>query len=126
MWRVVALALTLSIAVLSSGCASIVTGQNQSLSVETRHQGEMVSGASCELVNDKGKWFVTTPGSVTVHRAYGDLAVRCTHEKHPAGSMFVKSTTKGMAFGNILFGGPIGAAVDAGSGAAYDYPELIS
>lgn len=31
-----------------------------------------------------------------------------------------------MAFGNILFGGVIGAAVDAGSGAAYDYPTLIS
>jgi hypothetical protein len=31
-----------------------------------------------------------------------------------------------MAFGNIIFGGVIGAAVDAGSGAAYDYPPLIS
>ncbi len=30
-----------------------------------------------------------------------------------------------MAFGNILFGGIIGGAVDAGSGAAYDYPANI-
>ena len=31
-----------------------------------------------------------------------------------------------MAFGNILFGGVIGAAVDVGTGAAYDYPPLIT
>jgi phosphoketolase len=38
----------------------------------------------------------------------------------------VNSSTKGMAFGNILFGGPIGAGVDMASGAAYDYPNLIT
>jgi hypothetical protein len=31
----------------------------------------------------------------------------------------------GLAFGNILFGGLIGAAVDVGTGAAYDYPSPI-
>lgn len=31
-----------------------------------------------------------------------------------------------MAFGNLLFGGVIGAGVDIGTGAAYDYPNLIS
>jgi hypothetical protein len=31
-----------------------------------------------------------------------------------------------MAFGNIIFGGIIGGAIDAGSGAAYDYPPLIT
>jgi hypothetical protein len=30
-----------------------------------------------------------------------------------------------MAFGNILFGGFIGAGVDMSTGAAYDYPDLI-
>jgi len=30
-----------------------------------------------------------------------------------------------MAFGNILAGGIIGVAIDAGSGAAYDYPSII-
>ena len=38
----------------------------------------------------------------------------------------VKSGTKAMAFGNILFGGIIGAAVDTSTGAAYDYPDLIT
>ncbi|MDH4481479.1 MAG: hypothetical protein QE279_02085 [Rhodoferax sp.] len=30
-----------------------------------------------------------------------------------------------MAFGNIIFGGVIGAGVDISTGTAYDYPSLI-
>ena len=111
---------------LLTGCASIVNGSNQVVSVETRNKGEMVSGASCQLQNDKGVFYVTTPGTVTLHRAYGDLAVKCEKDNVAPGLAAVKSSTKGMAFGNILFGGFIGAAVDAGSGAAYDYPSLIT
>ena len=111
---------------LSSGCASIVGGHNQSLSVETRANGAALTGAQCKLFNSKGTWFVNTPGSVIVHRAYGDLTVDCTHEKAPPGSMIVKSATKPLAFGNIIFGGAIGVGVDVATGAAYDYPDLIS
>lgn len=50
----------------------------------------------------------------------------CEKDGHAPGIAAAKSSTKGMAFGNILFGGIIGAAVDIGSGAAYDYPSIIS
>lgn len=115
----------LAIATLCTGCASIVTGHNQSLSVDTHSRGEPVAGAHCKLENDKGIWYATTPGTVVVRRSYEDLNVRCEKEGFQPGITAAKSTTKGMAFGNILFGGIIGAAVDAGSGAAYDYPGLI-
>jgi hypothetical protein len=113
-------------AAMSTGCASIVTGQNQSLSVETRNSTSAVVGANCKLTNDKGTWFVITPGSVSVHRSYGDLAVQCEKEGVEPGILTAKSTTKGMAFGNIIFGGLIGAGVDAATGAAYDYPSMIT
>jgi hypothetical protein len=106
----------------ASGCASIVTGHNQPLSVQTPD----CEGATCTLMNSKGTWYVKSPGSVTVHRAYGDLTISCSKEGYPAAVNTVASTTKAMAFGNILFGGVIGAGVDVGTGAAYDYPELIS
>jgi hypothetical protein len=62
--------------VLTTGCASIVGGTNQSISLETRsNAGEPVAGVNCKLENPKGTWFVTTPGSVTIHRAYDDLSV---------------------------------------------------
>lgn len=116
-----------AITTLGSGCASIVTGHNQSVSVETRSkQGQAVSGANCKLSNDKGTWFATSPGSVSVRRSYNDLSVTCEKESQDPGLASVKSSTKAMAFGNIIFGGVIGAGVDVASGAAYDYPTLIT
>jgi hypothetical protein len=108
-----------------TGCASIVSGTNQVVSVETRAPGGKVEGATCKLQNDKGVYYVTTPGTVTVHRAYGDMNVTCEKAGMTAGMANFKSSTKGMMAGNILFGGVIGAGVDAASGAAYDYPALL-
>ncbi|WP_208325456.1 hypothetical protein [Paraburkholderia caballeronis] len=114
-----------SVAALS-GCASIVGGTNQVISVQTVKGADELAGAACKLENDKGTWFVRTPGTVTVHRAYGDLNIKCEKDGIDPGLATVKSSTKGMAFGNILFGGVIGTAVDMSSGAAYDYPPLIT
>ncbi len=108
------------------GCASIVNGQNQSVSVESRTDSGPISGANCKLSNNKGTWFVTTPGSTMVQRSFEDLSVRCDKDTLEPGLVSVKSSTKAMAFGNIIFGGVIGAGVDMSTGAAYDYPTLIT
>ena len=108
-----------------TGCASIVNGTNQVVSVETRATAGSVSGASCKLQNDKGVYYVTTPGTVTVHRAYGDMLVTCDKAGLPTTTASFKSSTKGMLAGNLVFGGVIGAGVDMASGAAYDYPALL-
>lgn len=110
---------------LASGCASIVGGTGQVVSVETHQAERPVEGARCEMANSKGTYYVTTPGTVTVNRAYGNLTVRCDKDGMAAGQATVVSATKALAFGNILFGGAIGVAVDTSSGAAYDYPEMI-
>jgi hypothetical protein len=107
---------------LLCGCASLTTGQNQSVSVDTGNE----AGATCTLTNDKGTWHVpSTPSSVVVNRAYGDLKVSC-RKGNQFGETTVASSTKGMAFGNILAGGLVGAAVDCGTGSAYDYPNQIT
>lgn len=117
----------LTAGLLVSGCASIVSGSTQSLSVETKSpDGKQVIGANCKMVNDKGTWFTTTPGTVPVHRSYEDLTVSCSKDAFQAAILVVKSGTKAMAAGNILFGGIIGGGVDVATGAAYDYPDLIS
>jgi len=120
LWRV-----ALTVPFLTS-CASIVTGLSQSLSVETvAPDGDDVIGANCKLGNDKGNWTVNTPGTITVVRSYKDLNVYCTKDGFGQGSIAVQSSTQTMAAGNILFGGPIGAGVDAATGAAFDYPSSI-
>ena len=61
--------LVIGAAVLGSGCASIVDGRNQMVSVEMRSNAAPVSGGSCRLVNDKGSWFVYAPGSAAMSRS---------------------------------------------------------
>lgn len=108
---------------LSGGCASITTGTTQPLTVTAKKEGADVTGAACTLVNGKGTWYVTTPGTVTVTRSFSDMAVTCKKDGMEDGLMTVKSSTKAMAFGNALIGGVIGVGVDVATGAAYDYPS---
>lgn len=106
-----------------SGCASITGTTGQNVSVQTREQaGQDISGAVCELTNNKGKWFVTTPGSVGINRSNDDMQVLCKKENYAPGTASIVSVTKGAMFGNIIFGGGIGAVIDHTSGAAYEYP----
>jgi hypothetical protein len=119
----------LSVCVISStliGCASVTGTTGQSVSVETLSKsGVSVSGASCELINSKGKYFVNTPGTVPIRRSNDDMSVVCRKDGIEPGIATVVSETKGMMFGNILLGGGIGALVDHNTGAAYEYPSLI-
>jgi uncharacterized protein YceK len=105
-----------------SGCASITESKNQSMSVTT---GD-VTGAMCTLANSKGSYYVTTPGSVMVRNACDQLSISCTKEGYvpanPAAGT-VQDKAKNMAWGNLVFGGIIGLAVDRTTGAGCQYPQ---
>lgn len=109
--------------IIFTGCASITETKNQSISVNT---GE-VTGAMCELRNSKGVFYVnSTPGTVTVRQACDQLVIVCKKKGYvpmnpEAGT--IQDKAKGMAWGNIIFGGLIGIAVDRSSGAGCTYPQ---
>ena len=115
--------LILVILIFLTGCASITESKNQSMSVST---GEVI-GAMCTLTNSKGSYYVnSTPGSVMVQNACDQLTVTCKKDGYVpanpnAGS--VQDKSKGMAWGNIIFGGIIGIAVDRQTGAGCTYPQ---
>tara|TARA_X000001036_G_C20563394_1_gene759455 strand:+ start:716 stop:1117 length:402 start_codon:yes stop_codon:yes gene_type:complete len=105
-----------------TSCASITESKNQSMSVNT---GE-VTGAQCTLSNSKGQYFVTSPGSVMVRNACDPLTITCTKKGYvPANPSAgtVQDKAKGMAWGNVIFGGIIGIAVDRSTGAGCSYPQ---
>lgn len=109
-----------------SGCASITGSTSQSISVQTKEPtGAEVVGANCELTNSKGKWFVITPGTVGISRSNDNMQLLCRKDGYEPGRNGIVSDTKGMMFGNIIFGGGIGAIVDHTSGAAYEYPSIF-
>ncbi len=106
-----------------TGCASVVSGTTQTLTVTPVCEG-VIRKASCELLNDKGRWSVQAPGAVAIQKSYADLAVSCTQAASTGNARFV-SKPNGGVWGNALAGGLIGFAVDSASGAGYNYPDEL-
>ena len=117
-WRGAAIA---AMGIALSGCATIVDGSGQSVSVSTTP----VQGAACTLTNSEGTWYVTSPGSVQVHKTKNDLTVTCTKDGYQPGSQVAVSKFGGATFGNLVLGGGVGAIVDAASGANYYYDSPL-
>lgn len=117
--------LVLSLAALLGGCASITGTQDQSISVQATQGSTIISGASCTLSNDVGKWYVKTPGSVSVKKSTADMTVECA-KYDASGSEKLVSKANVNVWGNVLIGGMIGYVVDRNSGAGFDYPEAVT
>ena len=111
---------------LVSGCATITTSEMQSVSV-TAHTdaGQPVEKAHCTLRNDKGVWQIDSPGFVSIQRSAEDLLVECKKENLPDGFVRAISRVAGAMFGNIIFGGGIGAIIDHAKGTGYNYPDAL-
>lgn len=114
-----------SIAVLT-GCASITGDSMQTLSVNTEDlDGNTVDQVACVLSNEKGSWKMIAPDMVSVHKASGDLRVTCEKENHPTGQLRAISRANAGMYGNIIFGGGVGAIIDHSKGTAYNYPDNL-
>lgn len=119
------LVLALAMLVHISGCATLVKGSDQELTLTTE---KSVAGAECELTDAKGeKWHAAdTPAIVTVKKGNGPMTVICKKEGYKTTTAVIEETVAGATFGNIILGGGIGVLVDAASGAAQHYPQQIT
>ena len=117
-----------SILALVSGCSTLTgEGTSQNIAVFTyKSDNEMLDGARCQLTNDEGSWTAITPASVMVQRSNKDLVVRCVKDGYSDGQANVVSDTKANMFGNIIFGGGVGAIIDHNNGSAYVYPNTVN
>ncbi len=109
---------------LFSGCASITKDINQPIKVETYVDGQMLEGAKCMAKNDRGETSVVTPGHIVLHRSGANLSINCEKDGITGSATLISRANGGM-FGNILFGGGIGAIIDHNRGSAYSYPDWI-
>lgn len=116
----------LLLSALLSGCASITGSEMQSLSITTTGKdGQVVDKAECVLDNDKGHWTGSTPNFVNVRRSAEDLTVICKKEGFADGVLKAVSRAAGSMFGNIVFGGGVGALIDHNKGTGYNYPDQL-
>jgi hypothetical protein len=121
------LATMVALSALASGCSTLTgDGTSQNLSVMTYStDNKDLVGAQCELKNDEGTWSAVTPATVMVRRSNKDLMVKCTKSSFSDARANVVSKTKGNMFGNIIFGGGVGAIIDHNNGSAYEYPPVL-
>ncbi|MGJ7555792.1 hypothetical protein ACSFBI_17480 [Variovorax sp. RB3P1] len=111
---------------LLTGCASVTHGTTQVVKIETlTMSGELVDGAKCTVANDKSEAVMRSGQSVPVRRSGGNLSIECTHPGQPPASGQATSRVNGGMVGNILIGGLVGAAIDSGTGAGFNYPSWM-
>lgn len=110
---------------LVSGCSTITQSETQRLSVTATHEGTPIKDADCSLANDKGTWLAKAPGQVDVRKSGENLSVVCKKEGFVDGLLTAISRAAGSMFGNIIFGGGIGALIDHSKGTGYDYPSIL-
>ncbi len=114
--------LALVAAVFLGGCATIIEGTSQPVTVATPG----ADGANCTLSSPDGTYYLITPGTVTVEKSKHDISVLCKKEGYSDGAATLASNFEGWTLGNIIFGGIIGVGVDAISGALNDYQGSIT
>lgn len=105
-----------------ANCATVVEGTDQSVQITS-----VPAGASCDLSRAGGLIgsIASTPGTINVVKSNDSIQVVCSKEGFLDETAFLRSGLKGTTFGNILLGGFIGLAIDAGSGAMYQYPTSL-
>jgi hypothetical protein len=110
----------LSVVVMLSGCAQVISGDSQDVTVDSAPH----TGAQCNLQNGRGSWWVkATPATVTVTRSSSPLTVNCQGDDGWKGSASVPSNVSYLGYADAV--SLVGGAVDLQSGAAYEYPEKI-
>ncbi len=108
------------------GCATISESGQQVLMVRTIQDSREIGGVGCVLTNDAGRWFVTTPGHVTVQKSAGNLWVDCHKSGASAGQDMVASKAGTSALlGNAATAG-LGYLLDKRTGAGFNYPDTLT
>ncbi len=106
-----------------SACATIIEGSDDKINIATTPP----SNAACTLTSKRGVYQSYAGAQASVKKSRSDLNVACADPATGAsGQSTVVSDVEPWAFGNILLGGLIGAAVDWSTGAAYDYPAATT
>ena len=105
-----------------SGCSSIVDDDRQVMTVKT-----VPAGAHCTLKNLEGEFVVaSSPGPVTIETACDELTIICKKDGYKVANSNIQDAHKDIVWGNVIFGGVIGYAVDRSSGAACHYPSSVT
>ena len=108
-----------------SGCASVIDGTSEEITVNTNP-----AGANCQFLREGNvvASIANTPGTALVKKTKHDITLTCTKAGYQTATYLNHSGIQGATWGNIVLGGGIGWAIDSAGGADnhYDSPVNIS
>ena len=107
----------LLIPVIFNSCATITKDDSQPVSFSSEPQGAEVSLNNIPVG--------TTPTTVMVKRKFGKTRVTYAKEGYETQTFPLDKSVAAMTFGNIIFGGFIGAGVDVATGKATNYQDSV-
>jgi hypothetical protein len=120
---------TLGLAV--SGCASVIEGRSQQISVNTNPPG-----AECGLYREEGVRIAAiqkTPGRALIEKTKNDIWIVCVKQGYQQATYLNHSGISGAAFVNVIGGiftlgisTAIGAAVDSSNGSDNKYESPVN
>ena len=110
------------------GCATLTGNTEQMVLVQTIQDNRELTGAGCILSNDVGKWFVTTPGRITIRKSREPLKVDCRKHGSPAVAVDdnIDPKLNASIWGNVILTLGVGYFVDRNTGAGFDYPSVLT
>ena len=110
-----------------AGCATVSESHQQDLMLRTIQDNREIGGVGCVLTNDAGRWFVVSPGHVTVTKSAGNLFVDCKKGNYSAGQeRFASRANTTATIGNAVATLGLGYLLDKRTGAGFDYPETLT
>jgi hypothetical protein len=107
-----------------SGCASVIEGTSQLITVNTNP-----AGAVCNLERMPDGvigQISSTPAGVTIRKTKYDITIKCNKPGYQEATYLNHSGAAGATFGNIVLGGGIGWAVDSASGSDNKYDSPVN
>ena len=110
--------ITIIAALFLSGCPSIVNESHLPINLSFSDN----SGGECSLRNKRESYKTSIPASVTVRRSDDPLVYECTTSDGRRAEGKINSKIGQTMAGNIIFGGGIGAIVDANNDMHREYP----
>ncbi len=109
---------------LLAGCATIISGRSQEMTINTAPEG-----AHCDIVRvGKGELVarVVTPQTITIRKSKHDLRITCRKAGYQTTTHLVKSEIADATWGNIVLGGAVGWAIDSAGGADNKYARYVN
>lgn len=110
-----------------ASCASVTQTDTQQIAFTARDRvGRSIEKVDCHWKNSKANGTFQTPAIVNIHRDSAALQIECQHPTLGKAVELINSRGSTAMAGNVIAGGLIGAAIDHGTGAGYQYPTTIA